>query len=90
MATSGSPLVMASTISVISHWSTANDVGTDVDEATLVTACGPSSLQQPGRAHTGVYREFGSPKIQSCSFNTSPANSQLQQFFVKKNEVTTL
>jgi len=83
MATSGSPLVMASTISVISHWSTANDVGTDVDEATLVIACGPSSLQL-GRAHTGVYSEFGSPKIQSCSFNTSPANSQLQHFLCKK------
>lgn len=68
---------MASTISVISHWSTANDVGKDVDEATLVTACGPSSLQQPGRAHTGVYSEFGSPKIQSYSFNTTSANSQL-------------
>jgi hypothetical protein len=84
MATSGSPLVMASTISVISQWSTANDVGTDVEEATLVTACGPSSLQQPGTAHIGVYTEFGSPKIQSCSFNTSPANSQLLHFLCKK------
>jgi hypothetical protein len=75
MATSGSPLLMASTISLISHWSAANDVGTDVDVDTLVTTCDPSSLQQPGTADTGVYSEFGSPKIQSCSFNTSLTKS---------------
>jgi hypothetical protein len=63
MATSGSPLVTASTISVISHWSAANEDGVDVEEATAVTRHDPSSLQNPGTADVDVYCVFGSPKI---------------------------
>jgi hypothetical protein len=59
-------------------------VGADVDEATLVTACDPSSLQQPGTADNGVYSETGSPKIQSLSFNTSPTVSQFLLLLCEK------
>lgn len=62
MATSGSPLVTASTMSVISHWSRAND-GIEVEEANVGTRHNPSSLQEPGTADTDVYCVSGSPKI---------------------------